>query len=360
MKKILIFLVIFVFALSALFFGISCKTQTNETTAAKETTTIAEATTTTEAATTETTEAEFDSSQYTIYIETPLKAHPVLRQMVMGSLLAARDLGYKYKWLATEGADIVADVAMLEQCVAEIKASGGKGAIITSPYGGSAFDEVVKAAVKDGIPVIAVHHPVTAAFTTGIGPNPKEEVQLAGKAIAEAVNGKGQIAITQGALWSELESLLTLNYQLYFKANYKDIELLPAEEEGYDPAIAIEKATAIMQKYPKLVAGISTTGGGPSTWAGAQDATGRKLVAVGMDTTEVNLDLLTSDKVFGLIYQGITEEFYDAVKLADKALRGMEVGPIYYSKVDFVTKDKADYYREEAKKVDATLKEFGY
>jgi len=347
-----------IFTLSIVFIGIGCKA-TTATTAGVETTAAATTTIATTAVA-ETTAPVFNPSEYTIFVESPLKGHPVVRQMIMGSLLAARDLGYNIKWYAQEGTDAAEDIKLLEQCIVEIEALGGKGAIITMPYMGAAFDEVVKKAVSKGIPVIAVHHPTRDVFTTGIQPDIKQEAALAGEGVAKAIGGKGDIAVTVGALYSEQEALLLTMYKLFWAANYPDIKVVDVEEEGYDPALAIQKATAIMLKYPKLVAGVGITGGSPTTWAGAQDEVGRNLIAVGMDTTVQNLDLIVSGKVYGVVYQGIVNEFYDAVKLADKALRGQELGPVYYSKVAFVTKNEANQYCDEAKKVDSTLAEFGY
>ena len=53
--------------------------------------------------------------------------------------------------------------------------------------------------------------------------------------------------------------------------------MLKPEEEGFDPPKAIAKAVAIIQANPDIVAALSTTGGGPTTWAGAQQEAGKKM-----------------------------------------------------------------------------------
>ena len=73
------------------------------------------------------------------------------------------------------------------------------------------------------------------------------------------------------------------------------------------------------------MAGFSTTGGGPTTWAGAQDETGKQLVTVGMDYTQVNLDLVKAGKVYGIVAQPIYDEMSGAALLLYMAANGEKV-----------------------------------
>jgi ABC-type sugar transport system substrate-binding protein len=303
-------------------------------------------------------EKEFNPADHTLYAVLPLKGHPVLRQMVMGFLLAGREMGYNVKWLSYDGIEPSDDIAMIEQAIAE-----GAAGIACQPYAGSAFDAVVEKATDTGIPVVAIHHPSTDAFTSWVGADQKEIASNVGEAVAEAIDGEGQVAITQGALWSELEALLTTYYKIYFSENYPDIEVVVIEEEGYDPAEAIQKAVSIIQRFPNLAAGISTTGGGATTWAKAQEETSHKLISISNDTTEQNLDFLSNGEVYGLVYQAIVEEHYKSAEILDRAIRDQEVGPRYFVETDLVLKDQQDKiesYYEQAEKVDETLAEFGY
>ena len=77
-----------------------------------------------------------------------------------------------------------------------------------------------------------------------------------------------------------------------------------------------------MQAHPDLVAALSTTGGGPTTWAGAQQETGKKIVAAGMDATRVNLDLVKNGEVWGLVAQPLYEETRGAAELLYKMANG--------------------------------------
>src|SRR5258708_39533102 len=124
------------------------------------------------------------------------------------------------------------------------------------------------------------------------------------------------------------------------KELYPDVKVLAPEEEGFDAPKAISKAASILQSHPDVAAAISTTGGGPTTWGGAQKETGRKIVAVGMDYTRVNLDLVKDGQVTAVIGQPLWDEAYGAAELLDKAVRGETIPWWTKLPAPFLTKDR--------------------
>jgi ribose transport system substrate-binding protein len=127
-------------------------------------------------------------------------------------------------------------------------------------------------------------------------------------------------------------------------------------EEGFDPPSSIAKAVAILQGHPEVSAALSTTGGGPTTWANAQKETGRKLVLVGMDYTRVNLDLVKSGEVYAVIGQPLWDESYGAAELLAKALRKEKIEWWTKLPAPFLTKDKLEPYYGLLAKVEAAVK----
>jgi ribose transport system substrate-binding protein len=124
-----------------------------------------------------------------------------------------------------------------------------------------------------------------------------------------------------------------------------DIKILPTVLEGPEPTQAIAAAVSVIQANPDIVAGFSTTGGGPTTWAGAQKETGKKLVTVGMDYTRVNLDLVKDGQVFGIAAQPIYDEMAGAAELVYKMANGEKVPYWTLLEAPLVTKDNVnDYY----------------
>ena len=119
-----------------------------------------------------------------------------------------------------------------------------------------------------------------------------------------------------------------------------------------------------MQAHPDLVAGFSTTGGGPTTWAGAQAETGKKILAVGMDATRVNLDLVKNGEVWGLVAQPLYEETKGSAELLYKMANNEEVPYWTVLEAPLVTAENTDAYyaildklepqfRQDAKNPDA-------
>ncbi|MCC7451277.1 MAG: sugar ABC transporter substrate-binding protein, partial [Anaerolineae bacterium] len=125
--------------------------------------------------------------------------------------------------------------------------------------------------------------------------------------------------------------------------------------EGFDAPKAIAKAVAIMQANPDLIGGFSTTGGGPTTWAGAQKETGKKVLAIGMDYTRVNLDLVKSGEVFAVVGQPLYDESKGAAQLLLKMASGEKVE--YWTKLNAptITKDDLPKWYELLDKVEAQI-----
>ena len=149
---------------------------------------------------------------------------------------------------------------------------------------------------------------------------------------------KGSIAITENN-HNATEDMVAKVFADGIKKYCPEFTVLPVELEGPEPTQAIAVATSIIQANPDLVAALSTTGGGPTTWAGAQKETGKKIVAVGMDTTRVNLDLVTNGEVWGLVAQPLFEETFGSAELLYKMANGEKVPYWTVLEAPLVTKD---------------------
>ena len=80
-----------------------------------------------------------------------------------------------------------------------------------------------------------------------------------------------------------------------------------------------------MQTHPDLIGALSTTGGGPTTWAGAQKEVGKKIVAIGMDYTQVNLDLVKAGQVYATVGQPLYDESKGCADLLYQMANGKTV-----------------------------------
>jgi ribose transport system substrate-binding protein len=269
---------------------------------------------------------EYTTNGKVIYNVGFLKGHPVIRLMTLGFVLGAKDLGYEYKLLQSDGADLNKMVQDLEQANAE-----GASAVV-SFINDPAVGPAVAALGKSGIPFCSAHFPqeegafpgMTAWASTETAPYAEAAAKAMGDELRKRGVKSGSIAITEGS-FNTVENKVAEVFADTIKKNYPEFKPLQAQEEGFDPPPAIAKAAAIIQANPDIVGALSTTGAGPTTWARAAEENGLpdgKLVIISMDYTRPNLDLVKAGKVFGLVGQPLVEEFRQCVHILDKVLRG--------------------------------------
>jgi ribose transport system substrate-binding protein len=265
-----------------------------------------------------------------------------------------RDLGYQAEVIGADTNDVNATLALAEQALAKGDAAG-----IAVWAGDQSWWPFIEKASKAGLPVILPHFPAAEGSIPGatgvISCDPKEYAKEAARQIGDAIGGKGRVAITQGS-FNITENLVAETFTKTMNELYPNVTVLPPQEEGFDAPKAISRAVSIIQGNPDLTGALSTTGAGPTTWAGAQRETHRKIVAVGMDYTRVNLDLVRDGSVYAIIAQPLWDEAYGAAQLLDKASRGEKI--IWWTKLEapFVTKDKLDPYFKILDKVEAVIR----
>ncbi len=85
--------------------------------------------------------------------------------------------------------------------------------------------------------------------------------------------------------------------------------LIDTRMESAEPIEASRKITKIIHENPDIVAGFGSTGGSPKSWSEAMEATGyTDLVVVGLDYTELNMELVENGKVTAIVCQPLFEE----------------------------------------------------
>jgi ribose transport system substrate-binding protein len=317
--------------------------------ASQETKQVAQTTAQTAQETSKAVEESFDASKYPLGFVCWIKGHPVVQIMETGFLNRAKELGYPAELLVPDEADLAKAVSMGEVGIAK----GDKGMIIFI------LDPSIKALIKKaadaGIKVVTGQTVVKKDEYPGllawVACDAEKYGRDAADAIGKEVGGKGTVAITEGS-FNTTENASAASFKAQMNKNYPDIKVLDPIEEGFDQAIAVSRATALVQANKDIVGAFSTTGGGPSTWAGAQDQTNKKLVCIGMDYSRQNLDLVKAGKIYAVIAQPLFEEFSKCVDLLDQLLRGKEVSFDNPMDAPLVTNDNIDQYYELLKKVD--------
>ncbi len=284
----------------------------------------------------------------------PLKGHPVHQLTQIAFAEGCKDLGYRAEIVGTDTVDIGGTIALAEQMLASGDVAG-----MVIWTGNPAWNPLIERVAKRGIPVILPHFPVPEGSVPGatgiIGCDPLAYARETAGEIGRALGGTGTVAITQGS-FNSTENMVATSFTQEMKKRYPGIVVLDPQEEGFDAPKAISKAVSMLQANQNVVAAFSTTGGGPTTWAGAQKETGRKIVAVGLDYTRVNLDLVKGGQLFAVIGQPLWEEAYGSVGLVDKVLKGEKIPWWTKLPAPFIKKDKVDSYYILLDKVEAALK----
>ena len=93
--------------------------------------------------------------------------------------------------------------------------------------------------------------------------------------------------------------------------------------EGVEVAEAANKVTGVIQANADIVAGFGTTGGSPQSWATAMQNTGKTdLVVVGMDYTELNVNLVKDGSITAIVCQPLYDEAQACVETLKELFEG--------------------------------------
>jgi ribose transport system substrate-binding protein len=274
--------------------------------------------------------------------------HPVHQLMQQSFLDGCRKNGLDCQLATTDENTIDALVAMANATVDRPDAKG----FVMYAGGLPVFKPIIEKAKARNLPVALPHFPVPegtfADNAVQIAADTTKYPDPVAKAMCEELKKQGittgSVAVTENN-HNATEDMVAQVFTDSMKKYCPDLTVLPVELEGAEPTKAIAVATSIIQANPDIVAGFSTTGGGPTTWAGAQKETGKKLLAVGMDYTRQNLDLVKNGEVWGIVAQPIYDEMSGAAKLVYQMANGEKVPYWTILEAPLVTKDNvADYY----------------
>lgn len=296
--------------------------------------------------------AKFDPSKIPVVFATPVTGHPVIKIVSTGFLSRMKELGYPAQVVGDEsGADLAKITAAAQAAISQ----GAKGVMFWYDASAKASVDAFKAMGPD-IKVVMPHSVITKeqipSLDANIAFDTTKEGESAAIAMGEKLKGKkGSIAITQGG-FGDTENKVAARFAETMKSKYPDLKVLNPVEEGFDAPKAIGIAAGIIQANPDIIGAFSTTGGGPVTWAGAMDQSGKKdLVCIGMDYTEANVALVKEGKIYAIVAQPLYDEAVECANILDKLLRGEEV-PFYTElPAPVVTKDGIDKYDDILKKV---------
>lgn len=272
-----------------------------------------------------------------------LIGHPVHRVMQAGFTNECKKLGVQCTLVGADKVDTPATNALADAALAR---GGFKG---VARY---AYDPVTYPSIKkfsdEGYPVVSWHIPVPEGAAPGLkaiaNTDPADYAKRAAMAIGQQIHCAGTVAVTQGS-FNTTENLVAKTFTETMNSTCPNVKVLAPQEEGFDAPAAAAKAVSIIQAHPDIVAAMSTTGGGPVTWANAQKQTGKKLVIIGMDYVRQNLDLVKSGEVYAVVGQPL---YTEGGKMADLLVDLINKKSVSYQNPipsDIITQaDTAKYY----------------
>lgn len=303
-----------------------CATTQPDTSASTEPSTVASVEPSTDASVA--VSDEYNPLDHPIAMGMFLKSHPVVQLMISGFLVRAQELGYEPYLFAPDEADSTKAYGLLEAGMEQHKIEG----LCQYIYDDSVA-QYIKKYSDAGVYVVTGHTQVEEGTYPGLSAwvacSAVEYGATAARAIGEQIGGEGTVAVTEGS-FNPTEDAAAQSFIDTMNAEYPNVKVLDVQEEGFDTPTAIGIATAIIQGNPDIKGAFSTTGAGPSTWAGAQDNTGVKICAIAMDYSKVNLDLVAAGKIYAVVAQPLFQEFAMCADLLDTLLRG---GTVEYANV---------------------------
>lgn len=272
--------------------------------------------------------------------------HPYWARCQKGMEKAGKEMGVKVIFDGPPNTDLARQIEIMEGYI--IKRVQG---IAISPNDPKGVEPIIKRAVRRDIPVVTFDSDSPAAERyMYIGTVNKEAGRAAGKAMAEALGGKGTVAILHGSL-----TALNLRQRLDgFRAElakHKEIKVVALEENRDDAALALSQAESILTRYPKLSGFYGTSVTGAPAAVSALRARGMlgKVAVVGFDLDEENLKAVRKGWIYAIIEQRPALMGELAVQWLHKLHKGIrpEKGMrILDTGVEVVTKDNADKAEE--------------
>jgi ribose transport system substrate-binding protein len=276
----------------------------------------------------------------------PMRDHPVHKLMQAGFLNRCRELDVECDVVGNPSAtafDVAATIPLADAALAR----RDYAAIMVYAVDPSLNPYVARLA-RDGFPVTIVHLlPLPTdipGLKAAIGQDIKKTAADAAAAMGARLQGKGEIAVTQGS-YNRTENEMAQVFAATIAKRFPGIKVLPAQLEGFEPTTAKIKAVAILQSNERITGAFSTTGAGAETWANAGRTAGRNVAIIAMCATRQNLDLIKSGAVYAVAAQPLYEESSAAVDIGLKLARKEPVDFINVLPTAIVTAaDMAPYY----------------
>jgi ribose transport system substrate-binding protein len=259
-------------------------------------------------------------TQNELYVEVcALTQLPYFIDHRLGMEAAGRELGVRAEFVGPADYDMTAMIATLEQTLAR------KPAGILVVGFDAALKPAIDKAVEAGVPIITLDSDVRGSKRHCFIGTGNHAAGMAGaKALAEAIGGKGSVAILTKTGQPNLEERVR-GYKEEL-ARYPGIKIVGIGNTNSDPTVAASATAAFLQRHPNLAGiGCVEAAGGIGAGTAVREA-GRagKVIIVAMDRDNGTLDMIRD----GLIHASIAQKTALMSYLGTKLLHGLKRGTV--------------------------------
>jgi ribose transport system substrate-binding protein len=267
--------------------------------------------------------------------------HAFWNSVEAGARKAADEMGVQMVWKGPLKEDDRAEqIKIVEQFVAE-----GINGICLAPLDSEALARPVSSATGRGIPVVifdsAVRGEAGKDFVSFVATNNTKGGQMAGEALAKALNGKGKVVLLRYGVGSASTTERETGFLEALK-KFPDITVI-SENRYAGPTVATAKSEA-MKLVDQLKQADGVFAPNESSTLGMLGALRDNGLAgtikfVGFDATPPLVEGLQKGEFVALISQDPTKMGYLAVQTCVKHIRGEKVDPLIDTGVRLITQD---------------------
>ena len=280
-----------------------------------------------------------------VFAVVPKIAHPFYDDVRAGLEEKTGELGVEFQWIAPPTGNPAEQVQILEDLI-----NKGVNGIGLAPLEASSVQPVIAKAAEAGIPVVTFDSDAPDSKRVAyFGTDNYAAGYSEGEVLAEAIGGKGKVALVTGSLVMENLNQRIKGIEACFEEKYPDIEVVDVVTTDDDFAKGLETCEAMLRAHPDLdgVANMSATGGpclaqilADPTFAHFKD----QLVIVGFDDFPEVLQAIRDGYVLATMVQRpkqmgvyVIESLYDLN--TGGSAESVDTG------ITVVTKDNIDTYK---------------
>ncbi|WP_196717359.1 ABC transporter substrate-binding protein [Actinomyces trachealis] len=262
------------------------------------------------------------SDNKTIAVVAKGYASPFWAAVRSGVEQAGKDLGYTVTF---NGPDTETDVPrqndQLNQALVKRPA-----ALVFAALDSDAQGTVLQQFQDASIPVVAFDSGVPGSEIpkTTVATDNKAAAAEGAQHMAELIGKKGKVAIICHSQTSLTGQDREKGFKEWVEKNAPEIQIVDTQYNNSDQAVAQQQAAAILQANPDVVGIFATDDDGAVAAAQATDTAGMTSTVkiVGFDSGKPQMDLITKGTISGSVTQNPFQMGYEAVKAADKVIKG--------------------------------------